>query len=41
MRGMKGLLSDISAVDPDRGITYRGYSIPDLEAKCPAAKKGG
>lgn len=37
MRGVKGLLSDISSVDPDRGITYRGYSIPDLQKLCPKA----
>lgn len=30
MRGMKALMSDISAVDPDKGILYRGHSIPDL-----------
>jgi len=41
MRGMKALLSDISAVDPDKGILYRGYSIPDLQRLCPAAKEGG
>jgi len=38
---MKGILSDISSVDPDHGILYRGYSIPDLEAKLPAFLKGG
>lgn len=41
MRGIKGLLSDISAVDPDNGILYRGYSIPQLEELCPSAIKGG
>lgn len=41
MRGIKGLLSDISSVDPDKGILYRGYSIPDLQEKCPSAIKGG
>ena len=41
MRGIKGLYSDISAVDPEKGIELRGYSIPELESKLPTAVKDG
>ena len=30
MRGAKVLVSDISYVDPDEGIRFRGYTIPEL-----------
>lgn len=41
MRGMVGLLSDTSAVHPEKGIRFREYSIPELEEKCPGAFPGG
>ena len=28
MRGVKGLVTDISYVDPGEGIRFRGYTIP-------------
>jgi len=37
MRGIKGLLYDTSTVDPQRGITFRGFSIPQLQEKLPKA----
>jgi citrate synthase len=30
MRGVKGLVTDISYVDPDEGIRFRGYTIPKV-----------
>jgi citrate synthase len=30
MRGVKGLVTDISYVDPNEGIRLRGYTIPEL-----------
>jgi len=30
MRGVKNLVSDISYVDPNEGIRFRGYTIPEL-----------
>ena len=30
MRGIKGLVSDISSVDPNEGIRLRGFTIPEL-----------
>lgn len=30
MRGVKGLVTDISYVDPGEGIRFRGYTIPEL-----------
>ena len=30
MRGVKGLVSDISYVDPNEGIRLRGYTISEL-----------
>ena len=29
MRGIKGLVSDISSVDPNEGIRLRGFTIPE------------
>jgi len=41
MRGIVGLLWDTSLLDADEGIRFRGYTIPELQAKLPAAKPGG
>jgi citrate synthase len=30
MRGVKGLVTDISYVDPSEGIRFRGYTIPEV-----------
>ena len=30
MRGVKSLVTDVSFVDPDEGIRFRGYTIPEL-----------
>jgi len=35
MRDVKGLVTDISYVDPSEGIRLRGYAIPELVAKLP------
>lgn len=35
MRGVKSLVTDISYVDPDEGILFRGYTIPDLLSVLP------
>ncbi len=37
MRGVKGLVTETSALDPDEGIRFRGYSIPDLARLLPRA----
>jgi citrate synthase len=41
MRGMIGLLYDTSLLDPQKGIRFRGYSIPELQEKLPRAGKTG
>ena len=38
---LQGLLWETSLLDPEEGIRFRGYSIPELQAKLPAAKPGG
>ncbi|HEC44851.1 MAG TPA: citrate (Si)-synthase [Bacteroides sp.] len=35
MRGLKCLVTDISYLDPDEGIRYRGYTLPDVFKKLP------
>jgi citrate synthase len=40
MRGMKGLVTETSVLDPDEGIRFRGYSIPECQQKLPKAKGG-
>ncbi len=35
MRSVKGLVTDISYVDPNEGIRLRGYTIPELLEKLP------
>lgn len=40
-RGIKSILWDISNLDPDHGILYRGFSIPQCFASLPSAFPGG
>lgn len=35
MRGMPALISETSKLDPDEGIRFRGYSIPELQKLLP------
>ena len=41
MRGITGLVTETSLLDAQEGIRFRGYSIPELQAKLPTAKPGG
>jgi citrate synthase len=41
MRGMTGLVTETSLLDPQEGIRFRGYSIPELQEKLPHAGSGG
>lgn len=38
MRGLKSLITDISYLDPDEGIRYRGYKLHDVIEKLPKPK---
>ncbi len=38
MRGIKSLITDISYLDPNEGIRYRGLTLPDLFNKLPRLK---
>lgn len=38
MRGLKSLVSDISSLDPEEGIRYRGHKLQDVITKLPKAK---
>ncbi len=40
MRGITGLVSETSLLDAQEGIRFRGYTIPDLQAKLPKAHDG-
>ncbi|KAG7281134.1 hypothetical protein CRUP_027671 [Coryphaenoides rupestris] len=40
MRGMKGLVYETSVLDPDEGIRFRGYSIPECQSLLPKAPQG-
>lgn len=40
MRGIKSLITDISYLDPNEGIRYRGYTLPEVFEKLPNAKGG-
>ncbi len=40
MRGVKCMVTETSALDPDEGIRFRGYNIPDLRKKLPKAPGG-
>lgn len=35
MRGVKSLVTDISYLDPEEGIRYRGYTLPEVFEKLP------
>eukprot|EP00887_Chlorella_sp_A99_P005898 scaffold1.g5898.t1 len=41
MRGIPAMLWETSLLDPEEGIQFRGYSIPELQEKLPAAVEGG
>ncbi len=38
MRGVKSLVTDISYLDPEEGIRYRGYTLPEVFEKLPKPK---
>src|SRR5476651_626294 len=40
MKGMIGMVTETSKLDPDEGIRFRGYSIPELRVKLPKAPGG-
>src|SRR5450432_81352 len=40
MRGMTGLVTETSLLDPQEGIRFRGYSIPEIQQKLPKAPRG-
>lgn len=41
MRGTVSLLTDTSKLDPEEGIRFRGYSIPELREKLPKVNPEG
>ena len=40
MRGVKSMIWETSQLDPNDGIRFRGYSIPELKEKLPKAAGG-
>lgn len=40
MRGMTGLVTETSLLDPQEGIRFRGYSIPEIQQKLSKAPGG-
>lgn len=40
MRGIKGLITETSLLDPEEGIRFRGLSIPEVQQKLPRAHGG-
>ncbi|MDA9563993.1 citrate (Si)-synthase, eukaryotic [Flavobacteriales bacterium] len=40
LKGVPGMVSETSKLDPDEGIRFRGYSIPELREKLPKAPGG-
>ena len=40
MRGITGMIYEPSLLDAQEGIRFRGYSIPELQAKLPKGKDG-
>jgi citrate synthase len=38
MRGIKSLVTDISYLDPEKGIRFRGYTIPEVLEKLPKSQ---
>ena len=41
MRGIPALLWETSLLDPEEGIRFRGYSIPECQTRLPPAMPGG
>ncbi len=41
MKGINGLITETSKLDPEEGIRFRGYSIPELRKLLPKSKDGG
>jgi citrate synthase len=39
-RGVKCIVTETSALDPNEGIRFRGYNIPELQQKLPTAPGG-
>ena len=40
MRGILGLVTETSVLDPEEGIRFRGYSIPECQELLPRAEGG-
>jgi citrate synthase len=40
MKGMIGMVTETSKLDPEEGIRFRGYSIPELRIKLPRGQGG-
>ena len=40
MKGMIGMVTETSKLDPEEGIRFRGYSIPELREKLPKVPNG-
>jgi len=40
MRGIKGLVTETSVLDPEEGIRFRGYSLPECQELLPKAPGG-
>jgi len=40
MRGIKGLVTETSVLDPNEGIRFRGYTIPECQELLPHAEGG-
>ena len=40
MRGIKGLVTETSVLDPEEGIRFRGYTIPECQETLPKAPGG-
>jgi len=40
MKGVPGMVTETSKLDPAEGIRFRGYSIPELREKLPKAPGG-
>lgn len=40
MRGIRGLVTETSLLDPEEGIRFRGYSIPECQELLPKAEGG-
>lgn len=37
---MKGMVTETSVLDPEEGIRFRGYSIPECQEKLPKSPGG-